>query len=610
MKLKPQAKLALIVVGGLALVFGLRTLASYGIIPTPGFAKALVPQRAILPDVKDAQVQNVAPVALPQDAPASVQSTLIRGVIWEWNAQLGLLFANGGPQTTAGSLMAKRNVNLLLYRQDITDKMIEDLNACAAEIKGGATQCDTGANFAIIMGDGSGQFAAAINPSLSKLGPQYKVIVIGAAGYSRGEDAFLAPPEVKANPKAAKGLLVEGVLRDGDWNIAMKWAADNGIPNNPDEKTYDPDAINWVNAPDYNTAAADYVAEKPVTLKVVHNGRPTGETKTMKVNAIVTWTPGDVTAVKQKGGLVKVVSSKQYKSQMPAVIIGPKKFFTDNREEISNMLAAMMEGGDQVKAFEKSLRKAAQISSAVYKDEGEEGATNGDFWYNMYKSVPYKDQTTGETVILGGSAVNNLDNNLILFGMKPGLNDNFSSTYRVFAGIVAQQYPQIVKETPIPDVKEVEDKTFVKAAQDILEAANDTGSEAETTSYSAQASADVIGHRAYQIQFATGSAALTDEGKATVQQLKDSIAITSAFVKIDGYTDNTGSDSVNIPLSRARAASVAAYLHELAPKNFPTAGPNKRFSTDGHGSLNPVVPNTTAENKAQNRRVEITLTGN
>jgi hypothetical protein len=67
--------------------------------------------------------------------------------------------------------MAKHNVNLLLTRQDDTNKMQEDLSACANELKGGAAQCSSGANFVIIMGDGSGQFAAAVNLTACKTRP-------------------------------------------------------------------------------------------------------------------------------------------------------------------------------------------------------------------------------------------------------------------------------------------------------------------------------------------------------------------------------------------------------------------------------------------------------
>jgi OOP family OmpA-OmpF porin len=605
--LKPQAKIGLFVIAGLVIFFTLRTLATYGIIPTPNIMKAVVPQRVVLPEVKDALVANVVPVQLPSDTPASIQATLVRGEIWEWNAQMGLLLATGGPSTTVGSIMAKHNVNLLLTRQDDTNKMQEDLSACANELKGGAAQCSSGANFVIIMGDGSGQFAAAVNSQLAKLGPQYKVKVIGSAGYSRGEDAFMAPPEVKANPAAAKGLLVEGVLRDGDWNIALNWESSFNIPNNPDDKTYDPDAVNWVNAPDYNTAAADYVAGKCEDRRVVKNGHPTGETKHVCVNAVVTWTPGDVTAVQQKGGLVKVVSSKEYRSQMPAVIIGPGKFFADNRDEITHMLAAIFEGGDQVKAFDQSLRKAATIASTVYKDEGDATSKNGDFWYRYFKGVLQTD-AQGNKVLLGGSAVNNLADNLTLFGIEKGANDNFRSTYTVFANIDVQQYPTLFKETPIPPVTEVEDKSFLTGAQAILSGNGDAGSDADVPSYqAAQAGGNQIGKRAYNINFETGSARLTPDGQQVVRELKDSLALTGAFVQIDGYTDNSGSDTVNVPLSRDRAGAVAVYLHQLAPRNFPTAGPNVRFKVDGHGSQNPVAPNTSATGKAQNRRVEITL---
>lgn len=594
-RLRTGPKVILIILAVVLFVVGLRKAAEYGWIPTPGVMKALVPDRAILPDVKDALVQNVEPVPLPSSTPATVRATLIRGEIWEWNAQMGLIYANGGAVTTKGSQMERHGVNLLLTRQDDTGKMQEDLIACAREISNGASQCSNGANFVLIMGDGSGQFLAAVNPQLKKLGSDFQAKIIGATGYSRGEDSFMAPPEVKRDPQAAKGILVEGVLRDGDWNIAQKWEGDNNIKNNPDEKTYDPDAVNWLNAPDYNTAASDYVAGKCDDRKVVKDGHLTGETKHICVNGVVTWTPGDVTIAKGRGGLVKVVSSKQYRSQMPDVIVGPKNFFERNRQEIEGLLGAAFEGGDQVKAFDQALRKAAAISAKVYNDQDEA------YWYKYYKGATETD-AQGLKVELGGSTVNNLADNLILFGLEPGTNDNFRSTYTVFANIATQQYPALFKDTPIPDVKDIEDKSFITGAQAQMTSG---GAEGETPQYAANQTGPIVSKRSYAINFDTGKATFAPEGVRTMQQLKDSLAITGLFIQVDGYTDNTGSEQVNQALSDARAAAVKDWLQKHAPRNFP----DTRFRIAGHGSQNPVATNDTFAGKAANRRVEITLLG-
>jgi outer membrane protein OmpA-like peptidoglycan-associated protein len=584
-------------IGGVALAgalfYGYHYAVNNGYIKTPGFMAAVVPSKATLPDVKEAKVENVAPAPIPTDSTlASIDAPQIRGAIWEWNAQMGLLYATGGAQTAKGSLMEKHGVNLLLYRQDDTGKMQEDLIACAEEIHNGAKQCSKGANFVIIMGDGAGQFIAAVNPQLQKLNT--KLVTIGSVGYSRGEDAFMAPPEVKADAQKARGLLVAGVLRDGDWNIAMKYASENNIKNNPSETTYDPDALNWVNSKDYNTAAQDYIAGKCEERKVVKDGKPTSESRRVCVNAVVTWTPGDVAVVQKKGGLVKVVSTKEYRSQMPAVIIGSKAFFDANRAQVQGMLAAVFEGGDQVKAFDAALKRASEISAKVYDDY------DAAYWYKYYKGVVETD-AQGNKVSLGGSTVNNLGDNLILFGLMPGANDNFRATYTTFANIVTQQYPTLFEKTPIPDVRDAVDKSFITGAQAVVA---DSGAEADTPKYNDAAPAEVVSSRSYAITFDTGKATLTPEGVRLLSEIKDNIAITSLYIQIDGYTDNTGSDLKNKALSEARAAAVRNFLQTKAPANFP----DTRFTrVVGHGAADPVASNATSEGRAANRRVKVSL---
>lgn len=71
-------------------------------------------------------------------------------------------------------------------------------------------------------------------------------------------------------------------------------------------------------------------------------------------------------------------------------------------------------------------------------------------------------------------------------------------------------------------------------------------------------------------------------------------------ILVTGYTDNTGNDSINIPLSQARAQSVKNYL---AGKGIAS----NRIDAQGYGSSNPIADNSTAAGREQNRRVEISI---
>jgi outer membrane protein OmpA-like peptidoglycan-associated protein len=72
------------------------------------------------------------------------------------------------------------------------------------------------------------------------------------------------------------------------------------------------------------------------------------------------------------------------------------------------------------------------------------------------------------------------------------------------------------------------------------------------------------------------------------------------IIVVAGYTDSQGSEAYNQTLSEARGKAVADYLKT---KNITPV----RFETVGFGEKNPIADNTTAEGRALNRRVELTL---
>jgi outer membrane protein OmpA-like peptidoglycan-associated protein len=100
------------------------------------------------------------------------------------------------------------------------------------------------------------------------------------------------------------------------------------------------------------------------------------------------------------------------------------------------------------------------------------------------------------------------------------------------------------------------------------------------------------------IVFKTGSSTISPESEEILTKAYNTLYQDPAIVvEIQGYTDNTGSRSVNMRLSKARADAVKAWLVE---KGIDTA----RISTKGLGPDKPVAPNTTAEGRQKNRRIE------
>ena len=99
-------------------------------------------------------------------------------------------------------------------------------------------------------------------------------------------------------------------FRIATFNVAVNWAADNKIPVNADEKVYNPDAINFVNASDHIEASQKFIANAKVSLKNVK----TGQMENRDIDAVATWTPGDVMAAQGRSSVnYKGTATRNYR---------------------------------------------------------------------------------------------------------------------------------------------------------------------------------------------------------------------------------------------------------------------------------------------------------
>lgn len=103
------------------------------------------------------------------------------------------------------------------------------------------------------------------------------------------------------------------------------------------------------------------------------------------------------------------------------------------------------------------------------------------------------------------------------------------------------------------------------------------------------------------IHFESGNAILKPESMKIIDQIVKLMQDHSEIkFRIEGHTDSDGSDESNITLSEQRAGAVK---DALVTRGIDGA----RLSTKGYGESKPVTDNSTADNKAKNRRVEFIL---
>jgi OOP family OmpA-OmpF porin len=586
----------LIVVGGIGAILG----AIYFI--SPGIQTAMSKQLQGI-ELNSADVNNVTnaeKIAIPSKEISTEVSDkpLVRIAGYAWNAQSGIIVANGGPKTTKGSLMEKNGVNLEIIRQDwlselrnMQMKFIEEFD------KGEAFPTSDKSAFAVmIMGDGAPFYISSVQKALDeKYGnDKYHLQVMGVVGMSYGEDKLIGPPSWKSDPKSMKGAVVSAVLGDGDWVTTVNYCFANGLKVNPDPTTYDADAVNIYPSEndDYIKSAEELIKSQTtgwtVSLKEVKNGKLTGKSVNRKIDGCATWTPGDKLVFDKLSGFVDIVSTKEFNNQMPTALIGVKEWAVKNPEIVTNILKSALTASNQMKNYDDWKVRASEAVTDTYKMETPE------YWYKMFQGQ--QGTKNGITYNMGGSKVFNYADGMQYFGLTDGVN-RYKSVYNQVSGYLTELNPFGFNENvgKVVSYEDAVNLTFFKNINDI------ESTSADKADYSKQ-STEVMASGEWKINFGSGSATVQSNSTKDLEKIYNLlIQAENSKLTIVGHTDNVGGDAANIPLSKNRAQAIVNYLKNKGI-------PENRFQLiDGKGASEPVGDNSSEAGKAKNRRVVITF---
>lgn len=194
------------------------------------------------------------------------------------------------------------------------------------------------------------------------------------------------------------------------------------------------------------------------------------------------------------------------------------------------------------------------------------------------------------------------------WGTKPSAEVAAAPQEPTAAGSEEQSAPTAGAEaSPAPEMAEVPRADADKALSDLLVERESWGTKPSASGTQVAARPDAAatceaGLREAAakgtILFKLGSAVLDAGSYPTLDELsKLAKGCQNASIYVEGHTDNIGPDNMNQALSEQRAMAVLNYLVQGGVDS-------SRLEAVGYGKSRPLVPNTNAENRAKNRRIE------
>ena len=304
--------------------------------------------------------------------------------------------------------------------------------------------------------------------------------------------------------------------------------------------------------------------------------------KSQRVDAAVVWSPDDEDCLRSVPGSRVLESTRSASNIIADVFIAKRSFVDNNKERMRQLYEGWMRGAAEINSSDANKRKAAKILSENFPGFSEDDTyqaidnvrltTHGDNRNFFGLNADYAGVTGSSLYGRMADVYRDLD---FIEGSVPN--------WRLIA------YPDLVENTNLsgPEHAAESAKTFTDISDE----------EGRTK--------EAIATKRVSINFRTGEFQLDENAKYIID--REFVDIAKAFansrIRIAGNTDNVGSRSSNVALSKKRAQAVRDYLvqvHNMSPS---------RIIVVGNGPDKPVASNDDESGRAKNRRTDFELVG-
>lgn len=297
-----------------------------------------------------------------------------------------------------------------------------------------------------------------------------------------------------------------------------------------------------------------------------------------QVDAAVVWSPDDADCVSKVAGSRVLQSTKEASYIISDVFVAKKKFVDENKEMLVKLVEGWMKGAAEINTSEPAKQKAAKILAAGLQQPE-------DFCLQAINNV--RICTYGDNV-------------------------NFYNTKGTYTGVtgeaiynkMAVKYAKIGYPTDNISSWRLVGNSSLISSLNLAGPGHEAENEVKFTSAGESAkTAEAISTKRVSIAFRSGSSEIDENAKYIIDNefLDIAKSFGNARIRIEGNTDNVGSEATNRALSKRRAQAVVDYL--VREHRFDA----NRFVIVGNGPDKPVATNDTEEGKAKNRRTEFQL---